>query len=176
MDASGFEPESPVWHIGFYPVRHQSHALSFGKWSYPRFCFTPSSVSKHCCSGDMYAAHTSMRCITPLRQDSGFTSKPRIHLPCSRLDIHLATAIADNAGGHLPHRFAPVPFWRMPLRVGILSVAVVVIRPLRNGYPDLLFHQATCAVRLPTPRVGKFLSRHCCRERRNTCLPIFFSC
>ncbi len=68
------------------------------------------------------------------------------HLPCSRLDIHLAAVVANDAGRLLPHRFTPDrrASSRPYPSAGILSVAVVVTPPLPMRRPDLLFHQATC--------------------------------
>lgn len=63
VDASGFEPDSSELFSDSTPIarpkpcvrsRHATSHKWFGKWSYPRFCFTPSSVSKHCCFGCVY--------------------------------------------------------------------------------------------------------------------------
>jgi hypothetical protein len=103
---------------------------------------TPDSVSlRHLSQHPRVLVPYTLRCrnVTLLRQDSLHRFNPLrpVHLPCSRLDVHPATAIADNAGGLLPHRFAPVPF--LAARVGLFSVAVVVICRSRSKHPNLLF-------------------------------------
>ena len=83
----------------------------------------------------------------------------RTHSPCSRLHARLAGCITAPAGGLLPHRFTP----DQPASpaAGMLSVAVVVERPLPGARPHLLFHGATFPNLLPgRAGVGKFLCRH----------------
>jgi hypothetical protein len=62
--------------------------------------------------------------------------------PCSRLHARLADGIAAAAGGLLPHPFTPHRN-EVIIPAGLLSVAVVVRRPLPHVRPHLLFHEAT---------------------------------
>lgn len=86
---------------------------------------TPDSVfSVICLDACAPVTPASRTLASSLRQDLRISAQA--HLPCSRLDIHPAAAVSGDAGGPLPHRFAPAPFaWE-----GFFSVAVVV-RPAR---------------------------------------------
>lgn len=71
----------------------------------------------------------------------------KTHSPCSQLHARLAGAIADSAGGLLPHRFTPYrstgALSGADTEAGILSVAVVVKQQLPVVCPHLLFREAT---------------------------------
>lgn|GEM_PF-4191793 len=67
----------------------------------PPILFFPSSVSVFA-----YRRRLRLACASYNGAATGLTLLPA-HLPCSRLDIHLAAVISADAGGLLPHRFAP---------------------------------------------------------------------
>lgn len=101
-------------------------------------------------------------------------------LPCSPLDIHPATVIADNAGGLLPHRFIP----HLLKQADILSVAVVVRTspaptPLSGegrGEVSALaccFTRQRCIAKNAMQRVGKFLSLFSHRATEHLLADIF---
>ncbi len=126
-----------------------------GKQLYPRFCFIrhlSRSVSHGDACSDLHRSGIAATGPDPL-----FPPDPA-HLPCSRLDIHPAAIVSNDAGSLLHYRFTPYlgTASRTTPTAGILSVAVVVILP-EGGCPDLLFHQATWPELTPGRRVGKFL-------------------
>jgi len=89
----------------------------------------------------------------PLRCDEIAPAWSATLSPCSRLHARLAGYIAATAGGLLPHPFTPYRPWP----AGILSVAVVVSRPLPDACPHLRFRGATLSPPKGGRGVGKFL-------------------
>lgn len=95
-----------------------------GKQAIPPILFRPSSISPFSRRLEpAVAAAITLRSVAPPRhrgcdgnQLRGCTSQS--HPPCSQLDIHLAAAVACDAGALLPHRFSHHPHPALPRETG----------------------------------------------------------
>ena len=210
MEVAGVEPASSEWHIGFIPIRFQSHPREYFQTSDLRFqinlqsetcdprpkaalwraailpiLFYPSSVSWF--SPRRYLPPPDGEAAS-LRQDRNQCVPSRAHpfhgacsgqpwrsahLPCTRLDVHLAAVVSNDAGRLLPCRFAPYPFkasLRLAFSGGNSFCCSCRHSPLPSSpcegevrwgeFPDLLFRQATLPVdfafsKPPPPRTGR---------------------
>jgi|GEM_PF-3839320 len=132
-------------------------AESVQRQVYPRFCRLrqavtsllrlPSSVSpisQRKMAGGLWLAGHYPTSPAPLRRDSAEAEPSRL-APSRTLAWPMP--LPDTAGRLLPHPFTPYHFYfaeRLQSRTaGLLSVAVVVRRPLPDACPHLLFRGAT---------------------------------
>ena len=118
---------------------------------------TPDSVSLATVSSSVSSAEAAWQpMVCRVLPDVACAAATRSHRggtlsPCSQLHARLAGVIAGPAGGLLPHPFTPDPHTGFPVRwAGLLSVAVVVRRPLPTACPHLLFREATVPISLKT--------------------------
>lgn len=130
----------PMRHLSHAPKAHglekcQNHA---DKWSYPRFCFTPSSVSGHDCPGQGYLGTRpeSLYCDRIVILLSQKHNPPAL-LPVGRSPSHCHHCQCWWA---FTPPFRPLPAPRLrPVWVGFFSVAVVVVCDSHRKHPNLLF-------------------------------------